>query len=123
MSPATPPQTPPPSPPAQTLPAKDAPTATAVFTTIANTPPIAALDMNIGASKPPEVPDPSEITSANALKTAIKISNFSVEIVVQNIRNRVVAHAQHARHKKSDNPQSQRADRRMPQIVTGSRSN
>src|SRR5215471_17353553 len=37
-------------------------------TTMANTEPIAALAMNIGASSPPEVPDPSEMTSAADLK-------------------------------------------------------
>ena len=34
---------------------------------MANAPPSAALDMNIGASSPPEVPEPSEITSADCL--------------------------------------------------------
>ena len=43
--------------------------------------PIAALDMNIGASRPPEVPEPSEITSASDLNTAIRISNFSVKLL------------------------------------------
>ena len=33
-------------------------------TTIANTEPMAALTMNIGASRPPEVPEPSEITES-----------------------------------------------------------
>ena len=31
---------------------------------MANSPPMAALHMNVGASNPPEVPEPSEITSA-----------------------------------------------------------
>src|ERR1700722_7487156 len=52
---------------------------TSRFTTIANTPPIAALDINIGARNPPEVPEPREITNANDLNTAIKISSFSVK--------------------------------------------
>ena len=52
-----------------------------MFMTMAKTPPIAALDMNIGASKPPEVPEPSEITSASALKTAIRISSFSARLL------------------------------------------
>src|SRR5580658_1779753 len=33
------------------------------FATIANSPPMAALHMKVGASSPPEVPDPNEITS------------------------------------------------------------
>src|SRR5438445_9610397 len=36
------------------------------FVPIANAPPSAALDMNMGASNPPEVPDPNEITRAIA---------------------------------------------------------
>ena len=36
---------------------------------MAKTEPMAALAMNIGASRPPEVPEPSEITSAADLKT------------------------------------------------------
>ncbi len=88
-----------------------------MFITIANTPPRAALDMNIGASNPPDVPDPSEITSASALKTAMSIKHLQSEVVVENIRDRVVSHAQHARNEIADDSQSQRTDRRMPQIV------
>ena len=51
------------------------------FTNIANTPPSAALDMNMGASNPPDVPDPSEITSASALKIAIRISSFKARLL------------------------------------------
>src|SRR5271154_88843 len=54
---------------------------TSRFTTIANMPPIAALDINIGASNPPEVPEPSEITNAKDLNTAIKISSFNVKLL------------------------------------------
>src|SRR5579864_5508202 len=43
---------------------------------MANTPPSAALDMNIGASRPPDVPDPSEITKAMALANITISSNF-----------------------------------------------
>ena len=42
----------------------------------ANTPPSAALDMNIGASSPPDVPDPSEITSAMALAIITTSNSF-----------------------------------------------
>src|SRR4029077_521961 len=42
----------------------------------AKTPPIAALDINIGASSPPDVPDPSETTSATAFANITTISNF-----------------------------------------------
>ena len=48
---------------------------------MANTPPSAALDMNIGASKPPDVPDPSEITSASALKTATSNSSLNARLL------------------------------------------
>ena len=34
------------------------------FAIMANSPPMAALHMNVGASNPPDVPDPKEITSA-----------------------------------------------------------
>src|SRR5437588_8236812 len=42
----------------------------------ANTPPRAALDINMGASNPPEVPDPREITSATALAIMTTSSSF-----------------------------------------------
>ena len=84
---------------------------------IAKAPPRAALDMNIGASKPPEVPEPSEITSASDLKIAIKSSRLQREVVVQNVGNRVVPNAQNARDEESDDAQAERANRRMPQVV------
>jgi hypothetical protein len=46
----------------------------------AKTPPKAALDMNMGASNPPEVPEPSEITSATALAIMTTISNPSAKL-------------------------------------------
>ena len=45
-------------------------------TTRAKTPPIAALDMNMGASSPPDVPEPSETTSAIAFASMTTISKF-----------------------------------------------
>src|SRR5580704_7245450 len=39
------------------------------------------------------------------------------QTIIQNIRKRVISNAQNARHKKSDNPQSQRPNRRMPQFA------
>ena len=52
-----------------------------MLTTIAKMPPRAALDMNMGASNPPEVPEPSEMTSARALKTATRIKSFSARLL------------------------------------------
>src|SRR6202795_4019028 len=42
----------------------------------AKTPPIAALDINIGASSPPDVPEPSETTSATAFANITTTRNF-----------------------------------------------
>ena len=50
---------------------------------VAKMPPSAALAMNIGASKPPDVPEPSEITSASDLKTAISSRSFQVRLLLR----------------------------------------
>src|SRR5437764_4011688 len=47
------------------------------FVPIANAPPSAALDMNMGASNPPEVPDPNEITRAIAFAIITMIKSLS----------------------------------------------
>ncbi len=39
------------------------------------------------------------------------------EIIVQNVGDRVVAHAENARHKKADDAEAERADGRMPKIA------
>ena len=54
-----------------------------MFTTIANAPPMAALDMNIGASNPPDVPEPSEITNATVLATITTTSNFHARFALR----------------------------------------
>jgi hypothetical protein len=46
----------------------------------ANTPPKAALDMNMGASSPPEVPDPNDTTKATALASITMSNNFSARL-------------------------------------------
>jgi hypothetical protein len=47
------------------------------FINSAYAPPSAALDMNIGASSPPEVPEASAMTSATALASMTSNSNSS----------------------------------------------
>ncbi len=47
---------------------------------MAYAPPSAALDMNIGASRPPEVPDPSDTMSATAFAIMTTRSNFSARL-------------------------------------------
>src|SRR6202035_6017208 len=48
-----------------------------VLTPIEKRPPAAADDMNIGASSPPEVPDPKESNNATDLHTATSARSFN----------------------------------------------
>ena len=86
---------------------------------MANTPPMAALDMNMGASNPPEVPEPSEITRATALASITTSSRFEGKAGIENVADRVIANTENAGHEVSDDAQTQRADRRPPEFVDG----
>src|SRR5436190_21772973 len=48
------------------------------FMMLAKAPPSAALDMKVGASSPPDVPDPSEMTMAADLAIMNNSNNFNV---------------------------------------------
>src|SRR5260370_42714426 len=83
----------------------------------AKTPPHAALEMNMGASNPPEVPEPSEITNANALASMTTISTVRAKFGIQNIADGVAPRAQSPRHKGTDKPQVQRANGWPPKLI------
>ena len=87
------------------------------FTPMAKTPPMAALDINMGASSPPDVPEPSEMTSAAAFATMTTSNSFQRQIRIQNVADGVIADAQHAGHEVADDPEPQGADRRPPEFV------
>ena len=71
--------------------------------------------MNIGASVPPDVPDPREISTTAALHDQKQYHGRQCKTRVQNIHNRFVSRAEHSWEKISGNPQPQRSDGRMQQ--------
>src|SRR5207245_10161367 len=86
------------------------------FVPIANAPPSAALDMNMGASNPPEVPDPNEITRAIAFAIITMIKSLSARF---DVAERVVSHAADPRHKVTNDSEHKRGDGWPTELVNG----
>ena len=69
--------------------------------------------MNIGASVPPDVPEPSESSTTAALKTRSSTTAVSARRTFRTSPIVVVAGTEHAREKIADNAQAQCSDGRM----------
>ena len=72
--------------------------------------------MNIGASKPPEVPAPNDNSNASDLHTATSNRIFRARLLFRISERVVVPHAEHAGNEKANDAKRQRADRRMPKF-------
>ena len=79
-------------------------------------PPIAAEDMNIGASNPPDVPEPRESSSATALQSATRIRSFRARLLFRMSPSVSYPTPSTRGTKNPIMPRRERADRGMPEF-------
>ncbi len=84
---------------------------------MAKTPPSAALAMNIGASKPPDVPGAERNHQRQGLENRDQQKQLPGEAVIEDAGNRVIADAEDSGHEEADDSEPQRANGRMPKFV------
>ena len=81
--------------------------------------PYPALISRIGASVPPDVPEPSAAHHASSFAEREHCDRADRELVGQHVADGVVSHAERPRHEETDRREDHRADHRVPELADG----